>query len=204
MSVQKIKNIFTQEELNILNNAISYSKIPVDDNNNYVNYKSNSEGLGICEELGRLQFGGLKDLPQPINDKVINIVKNLLGKKLSLSHAMAVEYSSSYGIPNLPVHYDHDTHDLIINFQLLSNTQWSIGIDLEVYDLEDNSAIIFNGNEHTHWRPHKTFKDKEFIKMIFFRFKDIENPSDYSHLKYSIDDEIFKEMNEFRDSLKNV
>lgn len=204
MSVQKIKNIFTQEELNILNNAISYSKIPVDDNNNYVNYKSNSEGVGIHEELGRLQFGGLKDLPQQIKYKLNNMVKNLLSKNLLFSHAVAVEYSSSYGTPNLPVHYDHDTHDLIINFQLLSNTQWSIGIDLEVYDLEDNSAIIFNGNEHTHWRPHKTFKDKEFIKMIFFRFKDIENPSDYSHLKYSIDDEIFKEMNEFRDSLKNV
>ena len=204
MNITKLNNIFTQEELDLLESNLDYSSIPTDDKSNYINYKDDSEGRGIHHELGRLQLGGLKNLSQSILEKVDNIAKNSSSKKLSMTHAMAVEYRSCYGSPNLPVHYDYDTNDLIINFQLSSNTQWGIGIDLEVYDLQDNSAVIFNGNEHTHWRPHKIFKDDEFVKMIFFRFRNEENPSDYSHLDYKIGHEIFKEVNDFRDSLGNV
>jgi hypothetical protein len=204
MSVQKINNIFTKEELDILNNRLNYSAIPTDSNFNYANHRLDQEGRGIHDELGRLQFGSLKDLPLSIVDKINKIVENASNKELSMSHAIAVEYSSLYGLPNLPVHYDYDTNDLIINFQLLSNTKWNIGVDLKIYELEDNSALVFNGNEHTHWRPHKTFKDNEFIKMIFFRFADPNNPSDYSHLDYVINHEIFAEINAFRDSLGNT
>lgn len=200
MSVKKLSNIFTEEELEVLNSGLDYSVIPLDDNNNYVNYKLDNEGRGIHDELGRLQFGGLKHLSQTILDKVNDIAKDSSSEKLLMAHATAVEYNSLYGSPNLPVHYDHDTTDLIINFQLSSNTKWDIGVGLEVYELEDNSAAVFNPNEHTHWRPIKIFKDGEYIKMIFFRFKK-ENPTDYSHLDYAIEHEVFKEIENFRNSL---
>jgi hypothetical protein len=156
--------------------------------------------------LGRLQFGDLrlKESSPNIVNQVTKIAKELSNKELQMSHAVAVEYSLLYGTPNLPVHYDYDTNDLIINFQLSSNTKWDIGVDTEIYELEDNSAVVFNGNEHTHWRPYKTFKDNEFIKLIFFRFVDPNNPSDYSHLDYVINHEIFAEINAFRDSLGNT
>lgn len=204
MNVKKLSNIFTPEEIEILNSKLDYSLIPRVDNSNYASYKNNSQGIGVHEELGRLQFGGLEDLPESIIDKINNIAKDSSDIKLSLSHAMAVEYGCAYGLPNLPVHYDHDNNDLIINFQLSSNTRWDIGIDLEVYELEDNSAVVFNANEYTHWRPHKTFKDGEFIKMIFFRFMFSENPSNYADLNYNIGDEVFAKINKFRDSFKQV
>lgn len=201
MSITKINNIFTKEELDILDMQLDYSSIPLDDENNYVDHKTNGEGMGIHDELGRLQFGHLINLPISIVNKVSDIAKNLSDQKLSMSHAIGVEYNAAYGSPNLPVHYDHDTNDLIINFQLSSNTKWDIGIDLKVYELEDNSALVFNGNEYTHWRPRKIFNQGEFIKMIFFRFCYIENRSDYSNLDYAINHDVFKEVNEFRDSL---
>jgi hypothetical protein len=200
--IKFIDNIFTQKELEILNNKLNYSKVPLDENNNYVSYKSNDEGVGVHQELGRLQFGGLENLSKEIKDKVNNIATNLFDKEVSFNHAMGVEYKACYGTPNLPVHYDLDDNDLIINFQLLSNTQWGIGVDLEVYNLQDNSAVIFNGNEHTHWRPHKIFKDDEFVKMIFFRFKNYENTSDYSHLDHITCLKAFKEINKFRESYR--
>lgn len=200
MIIKKLTNIFTKEELKILNDGLSYSVIPVDNNNNYISHKLDNEGRGVHEELGRLQFGGLKNLPQTILDKVNDIAKNSSNEELLMAHATAVEYNSLYGEPNLPVHYDHDTNDLIINFQLLSNTKWDIGVAFNVYELEDNSAIVFNPNEHTHWRPYKTFKNGEYIKMIFFRFHK-KNKSDYSHLDYIINHEIFKEIEDFRRSL---
>lgn len=205
MNITHIKNIFTDEELDFIKNQINYSNIPLDNNGNFINHKDNiiQNGVGIHDELGRLQFGGLQ-LSDSIINKVKNIAKNVSNKNLSLSHAIVVEYSGKYGTPNLPVHYDHDTHDLIINFQLSSNTFWGIGVDLQVYGLEDNSAIVFNGNEYTHWRPHKTFKKEESVTMIFFRFMDEKNPSDYSHLDYIIGHEVFEKINSFRDSLRST
>ena len=184
MSIKKINNVFTQEELEILNNCLDYSKISPEINNT----------------LGRLHIGNLKNLPDAIIIKITDIVLSLFSKELKFSGGFAVEYSAAYGLPNLPVHYDHDSSHLIFNFQLSSNTQWGLGVDLEVYDLEDNSALLFNPNEYTHWRPHKIFKDGEFVKMIFFRFTNPSDFSDYSKLDYSSDNEIFKDISEFRDN----
>lgn len=184
MSIKKINNIFTQEELEILNNSLNYSKTSPEINNT----------------LGRLHIGNVSNLPDAIVIKIMDIVEKLFSKELKFSGGFAVEYSAAYGLPNLPVHYDHDNNHLIFNFQLSSNTQWGLGVDLEVYDLEDNSALVFNPNKYTHWRPHKIFKDGEFVKMIFFRFTNPLDFSDHSKLDYSSDNEIFKEINDFRDN----
>ena len=181
MSINKITNVFSDKEiLHIKNNLV---------NNNTIH-----------EDLGRLQYMPMR-LNSNINNKVDSIANSFSKVKLGLSSIVCVEYSNKYGKPNLPVHWDHDNTDLIINYQLESTTSWDIGIDLKVYDIEDNSALVFNPNAYTHWRPHKTFKDNEFIKMIFFRFIDIENPSDYSKLDYIIGHEVFNEIEQFRSSL---
>ncbi len=202
MTIKKINNFFTEDEFKVLVDSVHYSLIPLSDDGNFVDYKLDNEGRGIHHQLGRLQFGGLKHLPGDMLEKICKIAKDISGEELLMSNATAVEYNSLYGEPNLPIHFDHDSSDLIINFQLSSNTIWDLGIDLQVYSLEDNSALIFNPNQYTHWRPKKIFKDKEYIRMIFFRFEK-ENPSDYSHLDYPIEHEIFKEIEEFRNSLGN-
>lgn len=179
--IEIVNNLFSEEE--ILN--IHYNLI---DNNI------------IHKDLGRKQY-----MPMNLNDKIINKINNIADSfseiKLGLSSAVAVEYNNKYGKPNLPVHWDHDNTNLIINYQFESNTSWDIGIDLKVYKMQDNSALIFNPNKSTHWRPHKTFKDNEFVKMVFFRFINIDNPSDYSNLDYTIGHEVFNEIEEFRSSL---
>jgi hypothetical protein len=181
MSINKITGVFSNEEILKINSLLQHDNI-------------------IHEDLGRLQYNPMQ-LPNEIINKVQNIADNFSKNKLNLSSVVCVEYNNKYGKPNLPVHWDHDNTDLIINYQLESTTSWDIGVDLKVYNLEDNTALVFNPNAYTHWRPHKTFKDNEFIKMIFFRFIDIENPSDYSVLDYIIEHEVFNEIEEFRNSL---
>lgn len=194
MNIKKIDNVFTEEEVQILIDKLEYlESLPKD-----------SGAVLVDKSLGRLLFPALKEIPMSIKEKLFYIAESFSFKGLSLAGANAVEYSNKYGKPNLPVHYDHDSNDLIINFQLSSNTNWGVGVDLNIYELEDNSALIFNANKYTHWRPHKTFQDNEFVKMIFFRFMNEKNPSDYSHLGYSIDHPIFLEVNKFRDSLKET
>lgn len=189
-SVYKINDIFLEEELLYINNTV---------NEFYINIVKNKE-TEIDARLGRLLIGDLKIKPE-IQNKLEKIIKELYNLDLKLSNSGYSEYNSKYGQPNLPPHFDGDHTKLIVNFQLSSNTEWNIGIDLDVYKLEDNSATIFNPNKNVHWRPIKDFKDGEYVKMIFFRFVDIANMEPNIDLRYSIDHEIFKDINSLRDSL---
>ena len=120
------------------------------------------------------------------------------GKKLDRPEVIFAEYAIEHGQPNLPPHFDGDNNSLIINYQYKSNTSWDLGVNSTVYEMIDNTAIIFNPNEYPHWRPHKTFKEGEYITMAFFRFPSPD--TDYSHMRYSQDDEIFMEARKTRDS----
>lgn len=200
MSIHKINDIFTPDQIEHLHKLISDAKIPVDEDGQYISFKFGE--VGLCEELGRLQYGNIfRGLTKDILDRIYDLIAGITDDKLTISHAVCVEYSNKYGKPNLPPHRDGDTNDLIINFQLESNTFWDLGLNFDTYSLEDNSALIFNGNTEIHWRVHKDFKDGEFVKMIFIRLYKAEDRSDYSHINQS--DEIFYPYRKFRDSLKS-
>lgn len=117
-----------------------------------------------------------------------------------MNGAVCAEYTASAGHPNLPPHFDGDSTDLIMTYQLASNKTWGVGVDLNVYELEDNSAILFHPNESIHWRPHAKFEDGEFVRVMFVRFH-LPSVTDYSHKQYSQSDPIFDEVKAFRDSL---
>jgi hypothetical protein len=182
MNMHKVKNVFTQHELDILHKAISTYETAIDAN------------------LGRIRINDIKiSFTEDINNRIYEIVKQATNLPLILHHAQYVEYNKKYGFPNLPPHFDGDKNDLIINFQLSSNTSWDLGLNTNLYKIEDNSAIVFNGNTEIHWRPRKEFKNDEYVKMIFMRFFNPVNISDYSHLSNNQSDEIFKSVREIRD-----
>jgi len=199
MSITKINDVFSLEELEIINKLINETQIPLNSDGTYINYNEN-EGTGLCKELGRLQIGNIL-VPEHIRTKIIDIGNKISGVSLDLSHIAYAEYSAKYGVPDLPAHFDHDTNDLVFDFQLESNTSWGLGVNLQNYSLENNSALVFNANEYIHWRPHKKFKDGEYVKMLFARFYNPSNPSDYSNLDFSQADPIFDEVVKFRNSL---
>lgn len=183
----KINNIFSQDEIDFLYETIKTKET-----------FSNAE-------LGRLQVNEIGvGLSGQTVKRLIDIAKDATGLPLEMSNASYVEYSNLYGKPNLYPHFDRDKSDLIINIQLESNTSWAIGINLQTYEIEDNSALVFNPNKDIHWRTHKEFKDGEYVRMLFVRFCNPENMSDYSHLpEYAIDD-FHKQVVAFRDSYPQV
>lgn len=184
MTYFKIENVFTNEELDLINNALLTYQTELD------------------ERLGRAMIGDIKRcFPNEMRDKVEKIASEVSGLPLIMDHALYVEYNKKYGTPNLPPHFDGDTNDLIINYQLSANTSWGLGLNLDVYNLEDNSAVVFNGNTEIHWRPHKQFKEGEYVKMIFIRFYNSEKRSNYSNLTNDPMDDIFKEVRDLRDGL---
>ncbi len=182
MSITRIDNLFSQEELDHIN-SVALDNPTIDTN------------------LGRLQ-GGQPGLSRDTHNRLTDIARSISGLPLQMSHTMAVEYSNLYGKPNLPPHFDGDDNDLIINIQLKSNTVWEMGLNTEVHALSDNSALVFNANKEVHWRAHKDFKDGEYVKMVFVRFCNPGNMSDYSHQRLSQDHPIFRDAAMLRDRLK--
>jgi hypothetical protein len=148
--------------------------------------------------LGRILY--TIPLPNEMKDAIQERVESLVGRKLDRIGEVFAEYSSKYGQPNLPPHFDGDTNSLIVDYQYKGNTSWGLGVDATVFEMEDNKAIIFNPNEYPHWRPHKTFKEGEVITMIFFRFPDWSGRTDYSHKRQSPSDEIFSHIHKIRDA----
>jgi hypothetical protein len=184
MSITKLDNIFSFAEIELIHDAISFHTIDINSN------------------LGRGRIGDIKNqLAKEVKDKIYRIISDISSAPLAIDHIFYAEYNSKYGKPNLPPHFDGDTNDLIINMQLESNTKWDIGLNLETYTLEDNSALIFNANTEIHWRTHKEFKEGEYVSMLFIRFYNLEKRSDYSYVPMNQIDPVFDEARALRDSL---
>ena len=186
MKPEKIENLFTDEELVIINNSIERSEQEHD----------KRLGRSLHKDIVSRNISMM-----PILAKLKDIANKYSDAKLSIKNVAAVEYNLKYGEPNLPPHFDGDVSDMIINFQLSSNTRWHIGLNMDLYDLKDNSALLFNPNKTPHWRPIKKFKEGEFIKMIFFRFINEKNISDYSDVKRQWDHQIFSDINKLRNNV---
>ena len=182
MSVYKFNDVFTDKELELLESSL------------------NGQIEDGGDHLGRVQL--LMDTPTEIIEKLSLLIKEIAGESYVDMHGgICVEYSKEYGTPELPPHFDGDTTDLIVDFQLSSNTSWPLGVNLSLYNLEDNSAVVFNPNTNIHWRPIKEFKDGEFVRLMFFRCRLSDKVVDYSDRRLSQDHPIFDEVRAFRDSL---
>jgi hypothetical protein len=154
-----ISNIFTQSEIEDIYSAVD----------------AVSEKTQVQEFLGRIRIDyeadSIHKLPDSIKNKVSSIAKQISDIH-SLFYFTYVEYNNSYGMPKLGPHKDETSFSLTINCQLESNTEWDLYVEGIPYKLEDNSALIMNVRDQDHWRPEKSFKEGEFIRMLFFHFND--------------------------------
>jgi hypothetical protein len=179
-----IKNLLTPDEIDAIQDAVA--NCPVAD-------KQEIYGRYLYHQI-------MWKKENSIHKNVEKKIVELTGKPYWLYGFVVCDYTAEAGKPNLPPHFDGDNTDLIMTYQLSSNRTWGVGVDLNVYDLEDNDGVIFHPNESIHWRPHAKFEDGEFVRVVFFRFR-LPVESDYSHLRFSQDDPIFDEVRAFRDSL---
>lgn len=203
MNTPKIKDVFLKSEIDFFNNIINDINAPTRSDGSYIyNTEDPDSNIKVSKYLGRLEVSDcFMPIPQEIHKKLSNISSVFFDSPHDLSSIVFVEYSNLYGEPNLPPHFDGDRNDLIINYQLSSNTSWDVGVGLKNYQLEDNTALLFNGNTNIHWRPKKIFNDGEYVKMLFFRFCKIEDPSVYPDLSDEIKNEMFLEVYKFMDTI---
>jgi hypothetical protein len=155
------------------------------------------------EEYGRMRYFGPYSTHSLAEEKIelelTKKISDLLDVVLPIVEiSLCVEYSLKYGEPSLSPHFDGDSTDLIVNYQLEANTDWPVGLDTEIVKLDNNSALLFNPNTSVHWRPVKKFEEGEYVRMIFFRFIDPVAPTDNTGLKLTQSHELFDEAHKAR------
>lgn len=182
--IAKLTNVFTQEQIATMLNRIE--RVSTNEDMEQARY-------------GRIHYEGI-DVPSSMKHHMRVLVEEI-DPDLMFSGASCVQYNAKYGKPDLPPHFDGDSMELIVDYQLDSNTSWGLGVDEEVYEIADNEAIAFHPNESIHWRPHKSFEDGDYVIMMFFRFKKRTSVERVDR-RYSQNDPIFNDVKAVREKLR--
>ena len=167
-----VENVFSDRQLQIIYDTIGHEL----KTRRYVYheqigpYPHTNEEVKVFKTSGRLDVERI-DFPQEIYDRITEVINQYSDVPLHSPPGSCVyaEYSGMHGTPGLNVHFDDGVSEMIVDFQLASNTVWGVGVDYDVYNIPDNAGILFNPVAQAHWRPIKDFTTEEFVGMLFFR-----------------------------------
>ena len=172
---QHIKSLFDAEEValieQIVNDEKSRRKVYVWDEFSGQQFPQgimdDSEYMVQNVSLGKIMFN--LSLPDLIRSKLVDVAK-AGGFDVNYFCATYTEYSAEYGKPVLTPHKDMQNFCLI-DYQLDANTSWPLFVEDDTFDLEVNDGLMFLPSKMMHGRPDKVFTDGEYVKMIFFDMK---------------------------------
>lgn len=109
-------------------------------------------------------------LGQDIEDRINEVVKSSLGNNLVLIKDYSfARYSPTFGYrAKLFPHYDtRPSQRVTFDIQLKASEPWALVVEEDVYNLQDNQALVFAGTQQIHWREEKELSPDAEIDMIF-------------------------------------
>ena len=181
MNTKLIKDLLSEEEISSILSSIQkeIDSRPILKEDKPTSTIHPDEATLYWKDFGRIDIRYPK-ISEDIINKVSDIVKSEVDETftdLKFQFIIYAEYSTkSGGNPMLNPHFDvSDVSTVFLDYQLDSNTMWPIAVEQDVFELENNSALLFESVGNIHYRPIKNFLDKEFVKMLFFRFSTSKN-----------------------------
>ena len=103
-----------------------------------------------------------------ILDKVQRIIQDIYGKDYKVKGFGFQRYKLEYGFPNLQPHLDDQGCQVVFDYQIESNKKWDLVVEGESIGLNDNDAVVFEGDKDVHWRNPVLFKSNEYVSMLNF------------------------------------
>lgn len=131
----------------------------------------------IMRDLSRLvvEF----EFPKDVEDAIDKIIKPMYSENIKLSHfsylGYDLKYSNNEVPPSLPPHIDAAETLITFNYQMGGNTEWTIMVDGEEYELKTGDAVIFSAVNQVHWRPKKIWKPGEFVEILTVNYSPLDN-----------------------------
>ncbi len=117
-------------------------------------------------------------LGEEIEYRINEVVKNSLGDHLVLKKDYSfARYSPKFGYrAKLFPHYDtRPSQRVTFDIQLKTSEPWALVVEEDVYDLQDNQALVFAGTQQIHWRENKQIADDAEIDMIFCHLEYVDD-----------------------------
>ena len=110
---------------------------------------------------------------------------------LSIENALKLEYNldikasaiqfarytlDSGNQPWLPPHYDKVFQKpmITVDIQMSGNIDWPVYVNGNMYNLQDNQALVFSGTHQIHWRPKIKLEKDQYLDMIFCHMEDTQ------------------------------
>lgn len=181
MITKIIKDVLSEDEISSILASVQYEidSRPILKEDKPTSTTHPDDAVLYWKDFGRIDIRYPK-IEQEIIDKIFKIVQNEADPSftdLKFQFAIYAEYSTkSGGNPMLNPHFDvSDVSTVLLDYQLDSNTIWPIAVEQDVFELENNGALLFESVGSIHYRPIKNFSDEEFVKMLFFRFSTSKN-----------------------------
>lgn len=165
-----IESVFSETE-------IDYFKL-------MVKQKENLKLFIIRSDTGRLAINltSIKSIKPEIIAKVQGIIKNIYGKDYEIKDVGFNRYKLEYGLPNLIPHLDNEKAQVVFDYQLESNKKWDLVIEGDFVSLDNNDAVVFEGDKDVHWRLPVDFKSDEYVSMLNFNAVDKHHWSNFTKI----------------------
>jgi len=165
-----IKDVFTPEQLVVIKESINSSERVTDE-------KHGRYTSSIRPSNGEREDDSPIILPDEIHERLYKLASDNFSRTAKQSYIKSAKYSGFLNpLPNLPAHLDDNACSYTIDLQLSSNVDWPLYVNGEPFNLQDNWAIFYDGENDLHWR--ESFPSRNpmsFVHMIFFHFVEPEH-----------------------------
>ena len=176
-----------------------FSEIEIDYLKNIIKEKESLKLYTLRPDTGRI-FMSIGLVKPEIIDKVEEIIKNSYGKDYKVKDVGFQRYRLEYGHPKLRPHLDNGNCEVVFDYQIEANKKWDVVVNGNSIGLNDNDAVIFEGEKDAHWRKPTRFNSNEYVSMINFNAVSSDHWSNFTEEdpvapieRESIQKNVFKE-----------
>jgi hypothetical protein len=176
-----------------------FSKIEIDYLKDIIKEKESLKLYTLRPDTGRITMP-LPHLKSEIIYKVEEIIKNSYGKNYKVKDVGFNRYKLEYGNPKLKPHVDDGNCEIVFDYQFETNKKWDVVVNGNSIGLNDNDAVIFEGEKDAHWRKPTRFSPNDYVSMINFNAVSSNHWSNFTEVdpigpteRDSIQKNVFKE-----------
>lgn len=149
---QVIKNLFNQEDFNIVSNSFKdYKTFPIEEE--FSRYSIDMVQRPILSELSK---------------KILPVARNIFNNQTIIpTYTLFVHYENN---ASLYKHKDTNACTYTIDMCVYQTNPWDLWIEDKPYTLYPNEAVAYCGNDQMHWREEFPDPKNQKVAMIFFHF----------------------------------
>ena len=186
-----LKNVFSDKEITLL-------------------YKTMACFAGQGNEIkesGRYIVASTQFLDIPGFKEILNKIETICGeatnRKLKAATSGFHLYKKAHGNPFLPPHIDDYVGEVVFDYQLDSTIDWPVKVDKELYHLQDNDAVVFEGETVPHSRPENQFIEFEYVLMFIVNMYGEDHWFNYGVTNPKSKEEIDRQIKTIREDKEN-